>query len=132
MDDTDMTDEQLQQLTQLGIIPDKQKTLENQMKIAQALRYQQSPGMSGNWGSRVQTAASPLAMIAHMAQQYQGGQQMKQNQAKQDALLDQQAKGRFMMAKLLNGRNRGLGGLPGALAGQDQDPGDVQAVLPSE
>jgi hypothetical protein len=104
-DDSGLSDDELQQLTQLGIIPGEQGDLQNQLKLAQALRYSEGPGMSGNWNSRVQTAPSPLAVLNSAAQNVQGGLQMGQIHQKQAQLRQQQAAGRLMMAKLLRGRN---------------------------
>jgi hypothetical protein len=122
MDDTDLTDDQLAQLTQLGIVPGKQDNLNQQMKLAMALRGTAMPGMNGGFGSRVQTAPNPLQYLSSGLQQVMGARQMKKIQGQQSDLLNQQAAGRLMMAKLLRGKNVPPATLP--TGPQDEDPGD--------
>jgi hypothetical protein len=95
MDDFDnMSDEDIQQLMALGIIPEKQQALQGQFERANMLRDQamQAPQMRGNY--RVQTAANPLEFLASGMQAYKQGRKADQIQQQQMDLLNQQAAGR--------------------------------------
>jgi hypothetical protein len=101
----DMTDEQIQQLMELGVIPEQQNGLQQQMDIAKKLRYDNMPQMRGE-GGRVQTAANPLEFLASGIQGYKAGKDMDELRKKQDGLLQQQVQGRKLFYQALRG-NRG-------------------------
>jgi len=130
MGDDQLSDADIDQLTQLGIVPEKQKNLEKQLELAQALRYAPMPGMVGGYGSRVQSAPSPMAIAAGVGQNVMGGMKEHQIMQQQNDLMQQQARGRAMMAKLLRGRMQTpmQSGLPGTTynyedqAGSDKFP----------
>jgi hypothetical protein len=108
----EMTDEELQQLMALGIIPDQQGALEKQMALAEQLRYRNNPEMRGN--GRVQTAAHPLEFLASGIQGYKAGKQIEELRKKQDELLQQQVSGRKLFYQNLRKRpsQPGLGDMP--------------------
>lgn len=90
----ELSDEQIQQLMDLGIIPDKQDILLDQIKQAQSLRYgSKAPEMRGQAGG-YSTAASPLEFLAYTLQGRQANKELEQLRAKQEELLKQQASGR--------------------------------------
>lgn len=88
----EMSDEELQQLIALGIIPDKQNMLEQQLATAERLRYGNTPEMRGN--GRVQTAAHPLEFLVNGIQGHKAGKQIDALRKQQDELLNQQVAGR--------------------------------------
>ncbi len=102
MDEQEMTDEQLEQLIALGIIPDKQSILDKQIATAEQLRYGQGPQMQGN--GRVQTAANPLEFLAHGIQGYRAGKDLKDLREQQAEMLRQQTAGRKAFFQQLQNR----------------------------
>lgn len=109
----EMSDEELEQLMALGIIPDQQGALEKQMALAEQLRYRNAPEM--RQGSRVSTAAHPLEFIANGIEGYRAGKQLDELRKKQEELLQQQVQGRKLFYQNLRRRPRdeGLGPMPG-------------------
>src|SRR5688572_19776481 len=97
----DMSDEEIQQLIALGIIPDQQSDIKDQMKLAEQLRYNNSPEM--RHGSRVSTAAHPLEFIASAIQGIKAQKQLEDLRKQQGSLLDEQVKGRSNFFKALRG-----------------------------
>lgn len=98
----DMSDEELQQLIALGIIPDKQGMLDQQIKTAEALRYGSTPEMRGN--SRVQTAANPLEFLVAGIEGHRAGKKLDELRKSQEDLLKEQVAGRTNYFKKLRGR----------------------------
>lgn len=82
----ELTEEELNQIVGLGVLPEKQSALDRQMKTAEALRYGAGPEMRGN--SRVQTAANPLEFLASGIDRYQGGKELERLRAQQNTMLD--------------------------------------------
>lgn len=115
MDESNLSDEQIQQLMQLGIIPQQQDILGKQLQLAQGLRYSQGP--QGRDSGRVYTAPNPLEVAMHNIQQYQAGKQMQDIQQKQQDMLRKQALGRAALAKLLYGQHDGSNADIGSQAG---------------
>ena len=87
-----MTPEQIEQLIALGVIPEQQSDLQQQMKMANELRNTKSPEMYGN--GRVMVAANPLEHLGVGLQRYAGQRDMKNIQQQQKDLRDQQVAGR--------------------------------------
>lgn len=113
MDDfEDLTEEEIAQLMELGIIDDQMSTLDKQMSMAQSIRDRPGPEMRGN--HRVQTAANPLEFVGQGIQQYKANKQLEDIANKQGALLDKQMAGRQAFLKGLRGPQRppGLGPMP--------------------
>lgn len=106
MDDfTNLTDDQIQQLIQLGVIPDEQTDLQKQMDQADALRYASAPeGRYVRGGLYV--AASPLEHIARAAQGIKAGRDLDRLRDQQQSLLQQQVSGRQAFLDALRGRTR--------------------------
>lgn len=98
-DAEELTDEQIRQLMELGIIPDQQSALQDQMRMAQELRYNNAPEMRGN--GRVQTAANPLEFLAAGMQSYKAGKELEEIKKRQAELLDKQVQGRSLYYKNL-------------------------------
>lgn len=97
----DLSDEDLAQLIQLGVIPEEQAQLLKQQQQAQMLQQRPGPEMRSN--GRVQTAANPLEFIGAGLQQYAGIRKEKQALEKLDELRKQQVQGRQLYAdKLLD------------------------------
>ena len=98
----EMTDEQLQQLMELGIIPDQQGQLSEQMALAQKLRHGNTPQM--RQGSRVSTAAHPLEFLAAGLEGHKAGKQMEELSKQQAELLRKQVEGRKLFFQQLQGQ----------------------------
>lgn len=97
----ELSDEDLAQLIQLGVIPEEQAQLLKQQQQAQMLQQRAGPEMRSN--GRVQTAANPLEFIGSGLQQYAGMRKEKQALSKMDELRKQQLQGRQLYAdKLLD------------------------------
>lgn len=106
MDDfTDLTDEQIQQLIALGIIPEEQESLQKQMDQAQALRDAQAPQGSYSRGG-IYVAASPLEHIARVAQGIKAGRDLQKMYERQQELFGQQVSGRQSYFDAIRGRTR--------------------------
>ncbi len=95
----DLSDEDIAQLIQLGVIPEEQAALLKQQQQAQMLQQRPGPEMRGN--GRVQTAANPLEFIGAGLQQYAGMRKEKQATGKLDELRKQQLMGRQLYANKL-------------------------------
>lgn len=98
----DMTEDEIQQLMELGVIPKKQDALAQQLAQATALRNKEGP--QGRDSGRVYTAASPLEHIAHAAQGIMAGRNIKRLQKEQQGQLDAQVKGRSAFLKAMYGK----------------------------
>ena len=95
----DITDEELDKIAGLGIIPDKQSALDRQMKTAEALRYNNMPEMRGN--SRIQTAANPLEFLASGIQSVQAEKELRRLRSEQTQMLHDTTEGRKLYFKML-------------------------------
>lgn len=111
----EMSDEEIQQLIELGIIPDKQSNLSDQLKTAERLRYGNMPQMrqAGN----VSVAANPLEFLTSGIQGYRAGKDIEELRKRQEELLQQQVFGRSAFFRALRNRqkpqqNPGLGAMP--------------------
>lgn len=93
LDADNLSDEDIQQLVALGIIPDQQKDLDSQMATAQAIRDKGAPQGQYSRGG-VYTAASPLEHIAYAAQGIKAGHDLNKLRGEQQKLLAQQIRGR--------------------------------------
>lgn len=106
MDDFEnLTDYQIQQLIQLGVIPDEDNVLNQQIQQAQSLRNSQAP-QGGYSRGGVYTAASPLEHIARAAQGIKAQHDLKDLYARQQELFDSQVAGRQAYLDALRGRTR--------------------------
>lgn len=117
-----MSDEEIEQLIALGIIPDQQNALQQQMAIAEKLRYGPGPQMRGE-GGRVQTAAHPLEFIMQALQGRKAGKELDVLRQKNDELLQQQVKGRGVFFDRLRNRTRGPSQPPGITPSPDFEEG---------
>jgi hypothetical protein len=94
----DLTPEQLQQLIELGVIPDEQQMLMKQMQSAQQLR--DTPIPKGGMAGRVYVA-DPLGAVAAGVDRYQGHKQMQGLDQKYGATLDKQTAARSKYAQMI-------------------------------
>jgi hypothetical protein len=109
-----LTEEQLQQLIELGIIPDQQNALSEQAAQANAIRNRAGPEMRGN--GRVMVAANPLEFLADAGMKYKAGKDLKEIDTKRETLLDKQVMARKALLDALRGGGAGItpGGIPQA------------------
>lgn len=98
----DLSDADLEQLMALGVIPDQQSDLKDQIAQAQKLRYGSMPGMRGE-GSRIQTAANPLEFLVAGVQGYRAGKEEKSLRAQQKDLQKSQIEARKLFLQRLRG-----------------------------
>lgn len=92
----ELSDEELNQLIALGVIPEQQAELVRQAQQASALRRTPMPGMrqAGN----VAVAANPLEFLGAGLQQYAGQRREKELEGKLDDLRKQQLQARQLFA----------------------------------
>lgn len=111
-DFSDLSEEQIQQLMDLGIIDDEQSILDKQLKTANSVRYSAGPEMRSN--GRVSTAANPLEFAVHAYQGYKAGKDADAIAKQQQELLKRQVEARAAYTKNLYGRSNpgGLGPMP--------------------
>lgn len=101
MDLNNISDEQLQMLMQLGVIPEEQGLLQDQIAAAQALRDRAGP--QGREAGRTFVAANPLEHIGDFMQKRNAGKELDALRAQQKGLLDKQAEARADFYRLLRG-----------------------------
>lgn len=97
-----MSEEEIQKLMELGVIPKQQDALAQQ--LAQATAVRNSPGPQGRDSGRVYTAASPLEHIAHVAQSIKAGKDMERIGKQQQASMEDQVRGRSQFLKMMYGK----------------------------
>lgn len=106
MDDFEnLTDDQIQQLIALGVIPEEQDVLQQQIKQAQALRNADAPQGSYSRGG-VYVAASPLEHIARVAQGIKAQSDLKNLYQQQQDQFGQQVEARQTFLDALRNRDR--------------------------
>jgi hypothetical protein len=93
MDDLqNLSEEDIQRLMELGIIPPQLEDLKQQMSLAQAVKDRQTP--QGTQAGRMYVAASPLEHLAHAMQGIKAGKDIDKARLEQQKLLAQQVAGR--------------------------------------
>lgn len=103
----------------LGVIPDQQNLLKDQMAEASALRQNSRAGPQMRGNARVQTAANPLEFLASYLGDRKAGKELDALRKQQNELLQQQVKGRSAYYNALRRR----GGPPAAST--PLDPNDL-------
>lgn len=93
----ELSDEDLNRLIELGVIPEEQAQLAKQIQQAQMLQQQQGP--QGRQTGGIYTAANPLEFVGAGLQQYAGIRKERQAQEKLDELRKQQIMGRQLYAQ---------------------------------
>jgi hypothetical protein len=95
MDDlANLSEQDIMQLMELGIIPPQLEDLKQQMSIAQSLRDREAPG--GTYAGRVYVADSPLKHAAYAMQGIKAGRDIDKARLEQQKLLAKQVAGRGM------------------------------------
>lgn len=97
-----LSEEELQQLMELGVIPQKQDALA--LQLAQATKLRNAAGPEGRDSGRVYTAANPLEHLVHAAQGIRAGSDMKRLEKEQQDLANAQVAGRSQFLKALYGK----------------------------
>lgn len=93
--------EQLQALMELGILPELQAGLDDQISQADALRN--APGPEGRDSGRVYTAANPLEFIGAGLQSYAGMREGKKLRSQREEALKKSAETRRTYFDLVRG-----------------------------
>lgn len=99
-----MTEEELQQLVQLGVIDENMAENARQMAVQEGLRYQGAP--EGRQAGRTYVAANPLEHIGKGLEQYNAMKRMKELEAQRGTMQGQQTAGRGMYWDLLRGKRK--------------------------
>jgi hypothetical protein len=111
LDLENMSEEEIAQLMELGILDDQGNILDKQLAQAQAVRN--APGPEGRDSGRVYTAANPLEHIVNAAQGIKAGREIEDIAKKQEELLAQQTAGRKTFLDALRKKPmQGLGPMP--------------------
>ncbi len=106
MDDFEnLDDDQIQQLMELGIIPDQSNVLQSQIEQAQKLRNAEGP-QGQTVRSGIYVAASPLEHIARVMQGMKAQKDLDRLYGEQQGLFSQQVQGRQAFVDALRGRDR--------------------------
>jgi hypothetical protein len=87
-----LSEEDIQQLMELGVIPDQQSSLNDQIQQAQKIRNRGAP--QGYDTGRVYVAANPLEHLAYALQGIKAGRDIDKARSEQQKLLAQQIRGR--------------------------------------
>lgn len=100
----DMTEEDLQQLVQLGVIDEQMAENARQMMLQEKLRYQAMP--EGRQAGRTYVAANPLEHLSTGVEKYQAAQKIRDLEAQRAGMEGQQTAGRATYWDLLRGRRK--------------------------
>jgi hypothetical protein len=100
----DLTDEEIQQLVALGIIPEQMDENARQMQMSEQLRYQAAP--EGRDSGRVYTAANPMEHIGSVMEKYNAQKQIGKLGEERSGMLNQQARDRKLYYELLRGKRK--------------------------
>lgn len=95
-----LSEDDIQQLMQLGVAPDQLDMLKTQMESAQKLRDRKAP--QGYDTGRVYVAASPLEHLAYAMQGIKAGKEIDRDRAAQQKILAQQVRGRSTFFNKMN------------------------------
>lgn len=89
-----LSDEDIQALMELGVLPDQQKSLDDQITTAQTIRDRKAPRGQTVGPDNVYVASSPLEHAAYAAQGIMAGRDIKNARLQQQEILAKQIKGR--------------------------------------
>lgn len=103
----DLSEEEIQQLMELGALPTEQSQLASSLAQATALRNKEGP--QGQQTGRVYTAASPIEHAVHAWQGIKAGKQMDSILKKQQENLLKQTEGRGAFLKALRRKPKTIG-----------------------
>ncbi len=108
MNINELTDEQIEQLIALGVVPDELEESETQLTRAHAL--QDVPNAAGtNVRNGIYVASNPLEHFGVGMQRYKGIQREKEALARADALRRQQTEGRLSYLRALQAAGQRTG-----------------------
>lgn len=97
-----LTEEDIQQLMELGILPDQLQSLQSQIDTAQALRDREAPRGQRVGPSGVYVAASPLEHLSYALQGIKAGKDIDRLRQDQQRILAEQVRGRSRYFGKLN------------------------------
>lgn len=101
MDDFDnLSEDDINQLMQLGVAPEQLQQLQTQMATSQKIRDRRAP--QGTDTGRVYVAASPLEHMAYALQGIKAGKDIDRDRAEQQKILAQQIRGRSLYFNKMN------------------------------
>lgn len=98
----ELSEEELQQLMELGVIPSKQDALAQQLSQATAIRNRQGP--QSREAGRVVVAANPLEFAVHAYEGIQAKKDIEKLRKEQSDLLDEQVRGRSQFLRAMYGK----------------------------
>lgn len=99
-----MSEDELAQLVQLGVIDENMAENARQMKLAEQLRYQGMP--EGRNSGRIYTAANPLEFLGTGLQQYQAMKRQKELEKQRGEMQGKQTQARGTYWDLLRGQRQ--------------------------
>lgn len=99
-----MSEEEIQQLIDLGAIDENMAENARQMAVQEGLRYQSAP--EGRQAGRVYVAANPLEHIGKGLEQYNAMKKMKELETQRGTMQGQQTAGRGTYWDLLRGKRK--------------------------
>lgn len=105
MELNDISEEELQMLMSLGVIPEEQGLLQDQ--INEAMRIRSAAGPEGRNAGRTFVAANPLEHIGDFMQKRNAGKELDTLREQQGGLLDKQAEQRAKFYQMLRGQSPG-------------------------
>jgi len=95
--DAGLTDEQIEEIMQLGALQGQQGLAQTQYERAQALRN--APGPRGRWTGRIYRHAHPLEHISHGIDRTMGAIEAEKQMKRQEQILAEQARLRGAMMR---------------------------------
>lgn len=103
----DLSEEEIAQLMELGVLPAEQAMLARQLSQATSLRNKEGP--QGMDSGRVYTAASPIEHAVHAWQGIKAGKEIDSTLKKQQENLLKQTEGRGAFLKALRRKPKTIG-----------------------
>lgn len=103
--DAGLTEEQIEEIMQLGALEGQRGLADTQYQQAQALRGQRGP--RGRWMGRIYRHAHPLEHISHGVDRVMGSIEAEKQMRRQEEILQRQGQLRAgVFAKLLQGQKQ--------------------------
>ena len=100
----DMSEADIADLAQLGVLGEDLSENSRQMELAEGLRYAKAP--EGRAAGRVFVAANPLEHLATGIDRYRGAKEMKRLEGERKDISGKQTEGRAKYWDLLRGKKR--------------------------
>jgi hypothetical protein len=103
-DTSNMSEEDIQKLVELGVLDEDMAENKRQMELADKLRYAEAP--EGRNSGRVYTAANPLEHVGHLMQQYRAGKKEEELEKARVGIGEKQTSARKSYWDMIRGARR--------------------------